>query len=234
MHNDTAYGVTGLYNDRGQMIVVTRKALSALNRKQLFDIVDPRLKREFTYATAGLTGAAFKSELIKAGKAMKPPVRRVRLATPMNEKSLITVQHGPENQHTKTYKGSANYCYDIFMGEKGRWVGQVISTFEAYKLGISNSKWWQTLLRPDGSPLMMRIRKGDMLEIDVAEGRRQVVVYKFSSGKINMCDHNEGNASERIRNGEINGYQMSPGSLQKSNAVKISVSPSGQVKRVKI
>lgn len=72
-----------------------------------------------------------------------------------------------------------------------------------------------------------------MLEIDTNNGRKAVIVYKFSAGRINMSEHHEANASARIRAKELHGYQMSPASLQNANAVRISVSPSGKVKRQK-
>ena len=80
----------------------------------------------------------------------------------------------------------------------------------------------------------MRIRKGDMLEIDGADGKRCcVIVYKFSKGMILMASHHEANASARVRAKELPPIQKSPSTLQKIKAVRITVSPSGKVHRYK-
>lgn len=231
MHNDTAYGVTGVRDERGQALLVTRKPIEALDQKDIVNIVDNELRRRFAYATEGLSGAAFQEAMRKTAEQLHPPVRRLRLITPMKPTSFVTIKHGEGGEHTKAYKGDGNYCYDIFIGPKGKWDGEVITTFQAYQRAQKNQAWWTILQREDGTPLIMRIRKGDMLEIDSQNGRKSVTVYKFSEGKINMAEHHEANASARIRSKELSGYQMSPSSLQKAKAVRLTVSPSGKVRR---
>ncbi|MEM8773154.1 MAG: type II CRISPR RNA-guided endonuclease Cas9 [Pseudomonadota bacterium] len=234
MHNDTAYGVTGLRDDKKQMILVTRKPLDALEPNHIADIVDPVIRKHLAYATEGLKGAAFKDAVVSTGEAMSPPVRRVRLTTTMKDSSFVVIRHGENDQHAKAYKGDSNYCYDIFVDEKGKWTGEVITTFEAYQNAQKAPDWWRSQIRPDGSPLIMRIRKGDMLEIDDKTGGRCcVIVYKFSAGKVNMAPHSEANASARIRAKELEGFQMAPPSLQNANAKRLTVSPSGKVRRHK-
>ncbi len=234
MHNDTAYGITGQSDAKGQMILVTRKLLSDLEPKDLDSIVDPQLRDHFNTETQGLSGKDFTQALCETGEGMRPPVRRVRVATPMKESSFVTIKHGKNRQHSKAYKGDGNYCYDIFQDQKGCWTGEVVTTFQAYQLAQADPDWWLKPTRQDGQSLLMRLRKGDMLEIDSPAGdRRCVTIYKFSAGKINMADHHEANASARVRAKELAGYQMSPSSLQRANAVRITVSPSGKIKRHK-
>lgn len=234
MHNDTAYGITGVRDEKNQMILVNRKQLDALGPNDIVNIVDPKIRKVFAYAAEGLSGAAFTTAVINAGEAMSPPVRRVRITTPMKDSSFVTIEHGQHKQHAKAYKGDGNYCYDIFMGNKGKWTGEVITTFEAYQRARADPQWWRDSTRPDGAPLIMRIRKGDMLEIDDGDGKRLcVIVYKFSDGRVNMAAHNEANASARIRSKELAGYQMAPASLQKVEAKRVTVSPSGRVRRHK-
>ena len=234
MHNDTALGVTGRRDAKGQMRLVTRKPLDALEPKDLASIIDPIIQKALVAETEGLTGKDFSAALVSAGQAMRPPVRRVRISTSMKDASYIVVQHGPDGRYRKAYKGDANYCYDVFLNETGRWAGQVVSTFEAYSRAQADPDWWRKPAGENGQPVIMRLRKGDMLEIDGPSGeRRIVIVYKFSEGRVNMADHYEANASGRIRAKELAGFQMSPSSLQKANAVRLTVSPSGKVKRHK-
>lgn len=235
MHNDTAYGITGQEDSKGQMMMVTRKPLDSLAPADLQNIVDTNIRDHLIFETEGLSGKEFTKALLIAGENMRPPVRRIRIMTPMSKSSYVTIRHGDQKQHLKAYKTDGNYCYDIFTDDKGRWTGEVISTYSAYERSKEKPDWWRQNTGGNGQPLIMRIRKGDMLEIDSPEGgRRCVVVYKFSAGKVNMVDHYEANASARIRAKELAGYQMSPSSLQKANAVRVTVSPSGKKKRHKV
>ncbi|MBC6413262.1 MAG: type II CRISPR RNA-guided endonuclease Cas9, partial [Hyphomonadaceae bacterium] len=257
MHNDTAYGLTGETDEKGNALLVTRKPLDSLSKPADLDkirdehlrrflmlklispalgsadldkIPDERLRKEFARATMGLTGKDFTQALIQAGRHMSPPVYSVRVLDPMKPASFVRVEHG--DGHSKAYMGSSNYCYDIFMGEKGKWSGEVITTFQAYQMARDNPDWWHNLGGRDGHPLIMRIRKGDMLELETDPGKPiRVVVYKFSTGKIFMHEHFEANASARIAEKELLGYQMAPSSLQRAKAVRLTVSPSGKVTR---
>ncbi len=239
MHRDTALGITGEIDKKGQMIVVTRKAVGDLSDKDIKKIIDPHLRWLFASATEGLSGKAFKTALLDTAEAQTPTVKRIRVQMPKKETSLVTIKHGSyvkngsETQHMKAYEGSSNYCYDIWMGDKGKWAGEVITTYQAYQMAQDNFKWWQCLLGRQGQELIMRLRKGDMLEIDWNGKRIIVLVYKFTAGAINMAQHYESNASKRIDAKELERIQMSVGPLQKANAVRVTVSPSGKVKRHK-
>ncbi len=230
MHNDTAYGITGQHDEKNQSILVTRKALDSFEKRSQLDAIrDETLRRIFVEATEGLTKSDFTHALIQEGRSQSPPVYTVRVTTPMKDTSFVVIEHG--DGHKKAYKGDGNYCYDIWTDERGRWVGEVITTFQAYQKARKNPNWWRNRTGGNGQPLEMRIRKGDMLEIDDPAGRRKVMVYKFSKGKICMADHNEADASGRIRSGELMQTQMAPSSLQTVSAVQISVSPSGRIHR---
>jgi len=76
----------------------------------------------------------------------------------------------------------------------------------------------------------MRIRKGDYLEIQHKNETKLVQVYKFSSGTINMAEHFEANVDARVRAKDLKTIAMAPSSLQKSNARRATVSPSGVLK----
>ncbi len=233
MHNDTAFGVTQRNDEKGQKYLVTRKPLEALDASNLTSIVDESIRAHFIEATEGLTGKEFAVALLRAGEAIHPPVRRVRIETPMKPSSFIVIHHGPKDEHHKAYKGDGNYCYDIFADNKGKWTGQVVSTFEAYQRAREDRDWWRKPVTTDGTPVIMRLRKGDMLEITIAPGQRRcVVMYQFSDGKINMAEHHEANASARVRAKELPRIQMAPSSLQSAKAVLLSVSPAGRVRRV--
>lgn len=240
MHNDTAYGVTGRRDEKKQMILVTRKPLDALEQSHIANIVDPEIRKHLAYATDGLKGAAFNEAIVAAGAAMSPPVRRVRMTTPKKDSSYVVIRHGEKSEHAKAYKGDGNYCYDIFMGQKGKWMGEVITTFEAYQNAQKDPDWWRLHARADGTPVIMRIRKGDMLEIASDDGIGPIIcrVAKISPGKVALAKHFEANVDQRTRpaykgDAPLKYITKAPSSLQKANAKRLTVSPSGKVRRQK-
>lgn len=234
MHNDTAYGIPkgeeGEPDKKGIRTVVTRKPLDSDSFKSIGDlgkIRDEKIKTELQEATYGLTGKEFKEALLEASSAMKPPVYKVRI----EENLRVIPFHDKDGEIYKAYKGDGNYCYDIWVDEKGKWTGEVISTFEAYQLSQQNPKWWQTMKGRDGQPLIMRLRKNDYVQIAQDGNPTILQIYKFSLGQINMAEHFEANASARVRDKTLPAICMSPTSLQKAGAKRVTVSPSGLLKQ---
>lgn len=231
MHNDTAYGIPkgkdGEPDKRGVRTVVTRKPIDSFEKPaDLEKIRDFNLKLQLLEATQGLSGAEFKQCLITTASNMSPPVYKVRI----EERLKVIPMKDDTGRAYKAYKGDSNYCYDLWEDEKGNWIGEVISTYEAYQLGRKDSQWWRKAIGRDGQNLLMRLRKGDYLQLE-HDGKVVIVqVYKFSAGKIMMAQHHEGNVDARVRAKELKPIQKSPSSLKKANARRVTVSPSGVVK----
>ncbi len=238
MHNDTAYGIPkgadGEPNKKGVRTVVLRKPLDSDSFKKSEDlekIRDEIIRLELKEATFGLSGADFKQALKDAGSAMKPRVYKVRIEEKLN---VIPMKNAAGKVY-KAYKGDGNYCYDIWLNDKGKWTGEVISTYRAYQLARKNKKWWQNLVGRDGQKLLMRLRKNDFLQIDYDGRRLSVVVNQVTPGKVIMSEHLEANVDARTRkkndgNDPLKYIIKSPGSLQQANAKRVTVSPSGVVK----
>lgn len=235
MHNDTAYGIPkgeeGEPDKKGVRTVVTRKPLDSDSfkaSKDLAKIRDELIKKALLDATQGLSGKDFKAALLMEAKAMTPPVYKVRI----EEKLNVIPFKDKIGKEYKAYKGDGNYCYDIWLNEKGIWAGEVISTYEAYQLKKvrKNVAWWRNLIGREGQRLLMRLRKDDYVQIEQDGHTKIVQVYKFSTGMILMSEHFEANASARVREKALKAIQMAPGSLQKANARRVTVSPSGVLK----
>ncbi|WP_293610093.1 type II CRISPR RNA-guided endonuclease Cas9 [Ponticaulis sp.] len=230
MHNDTAFGLTGETDSKGQPILVTRKPLSSFaNPKDLLSIRDPDLRDELYAASEGLSGADFVNAVVTTGLQMHPQVKSARVITPMKSTSFVTISNGKDG--VKAYKGDSNYCYDIWVDQKGKWTGNVVTTFEAYQRAQTDPDWWRRPTLENGTKLIMRLRKGDMLELDGPSGRRKVIVFKFTTGKIDMAEHYQANASARVRANHLEAIRMAPSALQRASAVVLHVSPSGRVKK---
>lgn len=154
-----------------------------------------------------------------------------------------TERHGiTEDGQPKPYKGyvgGSNYCMEIWADDKGRWNGNVVSTFEAYQIIRQHGehKGWQKLrntkLTQSGKPLVMRIMNKDYLRLEIEGILRTVVIATIGgNGQIFMADHNEANVDARNRNKNDSFAYVSkyPGSLQKAKGRRCTVSETGKLR----
>jgi CRISPR-associated endonuclease Csn1 len=135
----------------------------------------------------------------------------------------------------KGYKGDSNYCIEIVRNEKGKWEGEVISTFEAYQLvrqhGVKRLR--HPSLSVSGNPLVMRFSLNDVVRLVVDERVRTMRITNISgNGQVFMCDLNEANVDTRNRNkADTFSYTSKyAGSLQKAKGRQASVSPIGELR----
>ena len=232
MHNETAYGIDeSEQGTKKARTVVTRKPLENFEKPaDLEKIRNDKLREEFQIATYGLSGKDFKEALLQAGRNMKPPVYKVRIEEKMK---VIPIKNNQGDEY-KAYKGDSNYCYDIWLNDKGKWVGEVISTFDAYQLSQKDKEWWQKLVGQNGQNLIMRIRKNDLLQIE-HEGKEKIVqVVKISDGAVALAEHFEANVDARTRKSYKGEFPLkyifkAPSSLQEAKAKRVTISPSGIV-----
>lgn len=134
----------------------------------------------------------------------------------------------------KGYKGDSNYCIEIVRNEKGKWEGEVISTFDAYQLvrehGVARLR--HPALSVSGKPLVMRLMIDDAVRLDVDGQTRTMRIATLSgNGQIFMANTSEANVDARNRNKEdaFSYVSKMAGSLQKANASRVSISPIGEL-----
>jgi CRISPR-associated endonuclease Csn1 len=152
-------------------------------------------------------------------------------------------RHGlNENGNPKAYKGyvgGSNYCIEISRDDKGRWNGDVISTFQAYQAvrefgedeGLKRLR--HLSFSQSGRPLVMRLMLDDLVRLDIDEKTRTMRVAVISgNGQIFMCDHHEANVDSRNRDKEDSFAYISKmaGSLQKANGRRVTVSEIGDLR----
>jgi CRISPR-associated endonuclease Csn1 len=149
-----------------------------------------------------------------------------------------TERHGllpsGEPRPYKGYKGDSNYCIEIVRNEKGKWEGEVISTFDAYQLvreyGVTRLR--HPSLSISNKSLVMRLMIDDAVRLDVDGQNRTMRIAKLSgNGQIFMADTREANVDARNRNKEDSFAYISKmaGSLQSSNARRVTISPIGEL-----
>ncbi|GAO21598.1 type II CRISPR RNA-guided endonuclease Cas9 [Alicycliphilus denitrificans] len=136
----------------------------------------------------------------------------------------------------KGYVGGSNYCIEITVNDKGKWEGEVISTFRAY--GIVRAGGMGRLRNPhegqNGRKLIMRLVIGDSvrLEVDGAERTMRIVKISGSNGQIFMAPIHEANVDARNTDKQDAFTYTSKyaGSLQKAKTRRVTISPIGEVR----
>lgn len=152
-------------------------------------------------------------------------------------------RHGlDEDGNPKVYKGyvgGSNYCIEIWRDEKGRWNGDVISTYQAYQLvrESGEAEGLKRLRNPQfsqsGKPLIARLMIDDLVRLDVDGNERTMRVAVISgNGQIFMCNHHEANVDSRNRDkNDMFAYiSKMPGSLQKAKGRRVTVSEIGELR----
>jgi CRISPR-associated endonuclease Csn1 len=136
----------------------------------------------------------------------------------------------------KGYKGDSNYCMEIVRNDKGKWEGEVVSTFEAYQLvrqhGLARLR--HPALSVSGRPLVMRLMIGDMLVLNVADNTKMLarIATISGNGQIFMAAHSEANVDARNRDkADLFGYvSKMAGSLQKAKGRNVTISSIGELR----
>ena len=145
-------------------------------------------------------------------------------------------RHGllPNGEHRpyKGYKGDSNYCIEIVRNEKGKWEGEVISTFEAYQLvreyGLARLR--HPALSLSGKPLTMRLIRDDFVRMN-HDGKVQTLrLCKMSGdGVLAFAETAAANVDARTRTKDISYIFKTAGSVQKSQARRVTISPIGEL-----
>ena len=170
------------------------------------------------------------------GQRVREPERLavIEFAEPKANHRHGTLPDGSPRPY-KGYKGDSNYCLEITRNQKGKWEGNVISTFDAYQIvrkhgvaGLRNPA--QSL---SGQPLVMRLKKHDCLQL-VVDGRKGLyqVAWVRSDGRIALALVNEANvdARDRSKDDAFSYLVKTPSPLQNLQARFVTISPIGDVR----
>jgi CRISPR-associated endonuclease Csn1 len=134
----------------------------------------------------------------------------------------------------KGYKGDSNYCIEIVRGEKGKWEGEVISTFDAYQLvrQYGANRLRHPTLSVSGKPLVMRLMIDDFVRLELESGTQTMRVARMSgNGQVFMAPHHEANVDARNRDKDDTFKYISKmaGSFFAAKARQITISPIGEI-----
>lgn len=135
----------------------------------------------------------------------------------------------------KGYIGGSNYCIEITRAENGKWQGDVISTFQAYEIvrrfGIKQLR--HASLGQNGQLLVMRLVINDVVRMEIDGDMRLMRFVKVSAnnGQMVFAGLREANVDARSRD-KADSFAYTTklaGSLQKTKARRVTISPLGDV-----
>ena len=180
------------------------------------------------------------------GISKEGAIRPSRLSKKDEVKNLILIsdptqpkRHGVDADGQplpyKGYIGGSNYCIEITRNDKGKWEGEVISTFRAYQIvrkhGVARLR--HPGLAQNEKTLVMRLMIDDCVRLEL-DGQEETmrVVNIGSNGQVFMAPVHEANVDARNRD-KANPFSYTSkyaGSLQKAKARRVTISPIGELR----
>lgn len=234
LHNDTAYGLTGEKDEKGNDLVVRRIPVTSLKPADIMKIRTNKhghseLRDRLWEATRDLTGKAYEVALVEFARSdpVFAGIRRVRIVEVENPKWIT---HGKGGRHTKGYLPGGNYRFDVWELPNGKWDAEVITMFDAHRKDFIP----QMRARHHNPRKIMSLMKGDMVAYnDPDTGERVIaIVRKFdqTSKQLYLDPHNEaGNLDQREKDKTYKPIRPRPNSLKNYKPRQVRIDEIGQV-----
>ena len=225
LHNETAYSLLpeGRVAHR-----VSLNSFASDKDVEKTEFASPHFKEWLLEQTKGLSGKEFATKIDEISR--KHRHRRVKVIEKLNVLSINDRNGRPY----KGYKGDSNYCIEIFSNDKGRWQGQVISTYDAHIIETNHKgRLRHPTLNREGKPLEMRLCIDDTVMFE-NKGRKdiyRVATIRADTG-ISFAPIHEANVAARNRDRDDSfsyTFKM-PGSLQVAQGQQVSISVLGELK----
>ncbi|WP_295723138.1 type II CRISPR RNA-guided endonuclease Cas9 [uncultured Bartonella sp.] len=196
LHNETAYGLTGETDEKGNKVVVTRENFLSLESKDIPTIRDPNLQAELYSATQGLDKKEYQEALLRFARdhQLYKGIRHVRVLLPRN---VIEIKD-KNGEPYKGYMGNSNYRYDVWETLDGKWNSEVVSMFDAHQ-----PKWSSQFHKDNPTARkVLSLQQNDMVAYnDPEKGYVIARIVKFGqNGQIFFAPHNEADVSARDSN----------------------------------
>ena len=135
----------------------------------------------------------------------------------------------------KGYKGDSNYCIEIVRNEKGKWEGEVISTFDAYQIERKHgaARLRHPTLSMGNKLLVDRFIIDDVLRLEIDGAVRTLRIASINTaGRLSLASHQEANVDARNRDaaGSWRYTYKQAGSLFSAKARRVTISPIGELR----
>ncbi|MEN3930642.1 type II CRISPR RNA-guided endonuclease Cas9 [Microvirga sp. W0021] len=219
LHEDTAYGFIHSPAEAAEIgNLVRRKPLVDLTAGEVDRIRDPKHRLALQERLAGLRDAKGKvrdskelMDILKA-YAAENGIRRIRIGK--EDKSAYPIKDKKSHEVYKAVIPGENHHIDVVQMRDGKWECFAASIFEV------NQKDWRPLWEREklGGKLVMRLHKGDMVQIQDADGSlciKTVIRLQPSSNTIRLVPHNEGGVFEQRHNDDADSFRWDFASISR-------------------
>jgi CRISPR-associated endonuclease Csn1 len=240
MHEDTAYGIVGNETEVAAIgNLVYRKPVTDLTENEIDHVRDVVLRTALKAAVAPLLDEkgkatdknAYAAALSTFAEANK--VRRVRLGK--SGADAIPIADRRNGKEYKALVPGENHHVDIVQMRDGTWRGYAATVFEV------NRKDWRPSWERDkvGGKLVMRLHKGDTVQIDDSDGiRRTKTVHRIeiSANRIRLAPVHEGGKLQDRHADKDDLFEWDFATISKlkeRNCVAVRIDETGQVKVVR-
>lgn len=246
LHEDTAYGLVKNEAEASEIgNLVFRKPLVDLNPNEIDRVRDPVLRAELKKIASQFTSddeklldaKGLRAALEEFAKTPAPGrmqgIRRVRIGK--KEKNVIFIRDRRSANVYKALIPGSNHHIDVVQMRDGSWQGFAASLFEVNQPGWRPA-WERNKL---GGKLVMRLHKGDMIELDDPDGKRRIkVVHRLqpSQNRIYLAPHNEGGDLQKRHDDKEDLFRWDLANisrLRERRARKVKVDEIGRVKLAK-
>jgi CRISPR-associated endonuclease Csn1 len=240
LHEDTAYGfIRGEKEAREIGNLVRRKPIDSLTGPEVDAVRDPVLRRELGAIRAPFADGKGKVKDAKAfQQALKAfgeerQIRRIRVGKA--DQSIVAIG----DRHTgETYKAlvpGENHHMDIVQMRDGSWKGFAATYFEI------NRKDWRPRWEAErtGGKLVMRVHKGDTIELVDTDGVRRIktiVRLSPSNNILYLVRHTDAGDFQKRHDDPDDAFRWdfaNVGKLRERGAVAVRVDEIGRVRRRK-
>lgn len=228
LHNDTAYGLSGEKDAKGNDLVVHRVALTSLKKtSDIEGVRDPVLKAALFAWTKGLEGKAFEARMLKFPELSPPPFRGIRRLRVVEPLSVIAIRD-KDGRAYKGYKGDSNYRYDVWELKDGKWISEVVSMFDAHQPN------WSSTIRQNNPTArkVLRLHQDDVLAVERNGSAELVRIVKFSEKQLALAAlHESGSLKARAadKDDPFNYLYPSPNTLKTWKARQVRIDELGRV-----
>jgi CRISPR-associated endonuclease Csn1 len=240
LHEDTAYGLVRNPVEAAEIgNLVRRKPVTGLTISDVDAIRDRKLRSLLQEIVAPFRDAKgklrkeFEKDFAAAlvNFAQEQNLRRLRVGK--SEENTVTIRDRRTGQPYKAVSPGENHHMDIVQMRDGSWKGFAATVFDV------NRKDW----RPEweakklGGKLVMRLHKGDSVEVDDKDGVRRVktvVRLSPSNGIIYLVGHNEGGDFQKRHADDGDDFRWdfaNIAGLKERNCVAVRVDEAGQLSR---
>lgn len=196
LHEDTAYGIVADPGEKKQIgNLVRRKPVVDLTPGEIDRIRDAGLREAVQAAVAPFRDVKGKVSDAKGfaaalvAFAQERNMRRIRVGK--DDVSAVAIHDRRSGKPYKAVAPGENHHLDVVQMRDGTWKGFAATVYEVNRAGW-RPRWEREKL---GGKLVMRLHKGDAVELADSDGVRRVktvVRLEPVNGRIRLIPHNEG------------------------------------------